>query len=206
MSMMPGSMYDPKTNQQVPTARIEAPDDPAAPDVKPPRPKLPTRAEKKAALAGGLRASFGDDFARRLLGEDVPRAVIVDAVTCGETVLSWARGHAAALQAAAWYARGKAYADAAAFDPHALDRPRACVATEARAIIEAGECRAREYERAFEAWRLTGPFLCWQDAELLGTVLIESLAETEALAETEKLAEVEVETTETEPRKFFQRR
>jgi hypothetical protein len=192
----------------VPTARIEAPDDPAAPDVKPPRAKLPTHAERKAALINQLRAEFGEDFARRLLGEDVPTPLLSDAVTCGEAVLEWARGHAAALQAAAWYSRGKAYADAAAFDPHALDRPRACVETSARAIIEAGECRAREYERAFEAWRLTGPWLCFQPAALLGEVLLEALAEYARAAETEKLAEVEVETTETEtePRKFFQRR
>jgi hypothetical protein len=200
--MMPGSMYDPKTNQQVPT-RDQTPDENAH-VVKPYLPKMRPHAEKKAALAGGLRASFGDDFGRRLIGEDAPHGALADAVTCGETVLSWARGHAAALQAAAWYARGKAYEDAAAFDPHALDRPLACVETSARAIIEAGECRAREYERAFEAWRLTGPWLCSQDAALLGEVLIEALAETEKLAETEELAEVE--TTETETKKWFQRR
>jgi hypothetical protein len=197
MSMMPSTVYNLQTNQQVPTARIEAPDDPAAPDVKPPRAKLPTHAERKAALINQLRAEFGEDFARRLLGEDVPTPLLSDAVTCGEAVLEWARGHAAALAALVSYARGQAYAEALALDEHALDRPRACVATEARALIEAGECRAREYERAFEAWRLTGPFLCWQDAELLGEVLIEALAETEKLAE--------VETTETEPRKWFQR-
>jgi hypothetical protein len=201
MSMMPGSMYDPKTNQQVPT-RDQTPDENAH-AVKPYLPKLPTHAEKKAALAGGLRASFGDDFAGRLLGEDVPKALFSDAVTCGSAVLEWARGHAAALQAAEDYARGKAYEDAAAFDPHALDRPPACVATEARAIIERGERMASAYASRAEEWRITGPWLASQDPQLLGEVLLEAL-ESEALAETEELAEVE--TTETESRKWFQRR